>query len=399
MIAKSYALRISTCLYIPILILFVAVFTPHAVGAADRVPIPNPGQDQAPIITVSAVASGGSADIQYVAASSSICASPCKNGVRLRDKNGTADISLIINAENLKGGVKDVSVIVSQNGSKYNVSRSAAPNAQNVVPVSLPILGTNNKGGIGSNPILVHLNKNKPNATVLVEAGNYNGQRSIYAVTYYVPGKVTAKLSASKNKVFTDEETTLRWETRNAESIEIKPSQGLPQELPLNGSARVKPLSAPGTVEYTLTARNWLETATSSTTIKVDKRANAVRGLSLKLDFTCPSAQIYANATFEGRCDSECNPSTLNNTGTFRTPYAKNISCYNNSCGVSTSSPSNLTPGNWKVKVTPMIPTLNLTEQSPECAITIRAGESHTVIFNYLRDTQTGRWTATCRTQ
>jgi len=395
MIANGCTLRISTCIFILIVFLFDAVS-----WAADRVPIPKPEQDQAPIITVSAVASGGSADIQHVAASSSICASPCKNGVKLRDKNGTADIVLTVIAENLKGGVQDLSVVVSQNGPLYKVSKSATPNAQNLVPVSLLILGTNNKGGIGSNPLLIHLNKKQTNATVLVEAGNYNGQRSLYAVTYYVPGQVTAKLSASKNEIYTDQETMLIWETKNAESIEIKPTQGLPQKLKLNGSAQVKPLGGRGTIRYTLTARNWLETATSSTTIKIGKRPNLGGSLFLELNFTCPGAQIYANATFEGRCDSNCDPSnTPNSKGMFSKPDAENVSCDNNSGGVSTWSPANLTPGIWKVKVMPMMPTIHLTEQSPECVVSVKAGENRRVTFDYKRDPQTSRWTATCRTQ
>ena len=132
----------------------------------DRVPIPPAQQDKAPVISVNAVASGGSGQIQYPEAMPSSCASPCKDAVRLTDENGTADVVLIINAKN-PGGVKDLSVVVSQNGPLYTAATSSTPDAQNRVPTTLTIAGTNNAGGIGSNPLLIHLDKIKTSATVV----------------------------------------------------------------------------------------------------------------------------------------------------------------------------------------------------------------------------------------
>jgi hypothetical protein len=401
MSANGCTIRISTCLYILIVFLFVAVFIPEASCAPDRVPIPEPGQDQAPIITVSALASGGGADIQYVPASSSVCASPCKNSVKLRDKNGAADIVLTINAENPKGGVQDLGVIVSQNHPLYKVSRSATPNAQNLVPLSLSILGTNKKGGIGSYPILIHLSKKQTNATVLVEAGNFNRQRSLYAVTYYVP-EVTAKLSASKNEIYTDEETTLKWETKDAESIEIKPPlPGVqpPSPRELNGSRTVK-FHGAGTTKYTLSARNWLETATSSTTIKVNKRPNLGGSLVVGLNFTCTGERIYAKATFEGHCVSNCNKPGPNSGGMFMNTVPETVRCAGGS-GVYSKSFADLESGDWKVTVTPNVPSMNLIGPPTTCApVTIKAGEyNHRVDFYYEKDPQTYGWTGSCRRQ
>lgn len=146
-----------------------------------KVRVPPAAQDAKPIITINALASGGSGQIQYPEASPSSCASPCRSSVTLK-----TELLITINAKN-PGGVQNIGVTVTPPvGSSFGIERTAAPDSNNCVYPSLGILGHNGAGGIGSTPILFHMNKSTSKATVIVRATNFNGQSSLYAITYFV---------------------------------------------------------------------------------------------------------------------------------------------------------------------------------------------------------------------
>jgi hypothetical protein len=381
---------------------FTLVFLLSVFGCKeDRVPIPKPELDKPPVISVRAVASGGSGQIQYPDASPSTCASPCKNPVTLPNENATADLVLVIYANN-PGGVKYLNVVVSQGGPLYTVSRSDAPDANNLVATSLSILGTNNAGGIGSNSLLIHLNKVKTNATVLVTAGNHNGQTSLYAVTYYMKNHVTANLSVSKSTIYSDETTTLTWATTHADTIGITPAlQNPPLPHQVNGSAPLVPLDhvQPGTYTYTLTARDWLETATSSKTVTVNERPQVGGDIAVTFKFTCkdPPHSTTAYVDIVGTCVSNCSsPNTLS-MAVFTHTNTDPIQCSGGTGGVTQYSPSNLQSGTWKVTVNSNLPYENL-QRSDDCQTEVKAGEHRSVLFDYVRNPQTLLWDMTCRT-
>jgi|GEM_PF-2495823 len=378
---------------------FTLIFLLSVIGCnEDRVPVPKPELDKAPVISVKAVASGGSGQIQYPDASPSTCASPCKSSVTLPNENATADLVLVIYANN-PGGVKDLSVVISQGGPVYTVSTSSAPDSSNLVPVMLSIMGTNNAGGIGGNPLLIHLNKVKTNATVVVEAGNYNGQRSLYSVTYYMKDHVTASLNVSKSTIYNDEQTKLTWATTNAESIAITPAlphPPLPQQV--NGSALVGPFQ-PGTYMYTLTARDWLESATSSKTITVNERPYVGGDIAVTFKFTCkdPAHSTTAYVGIVGTCVSNCSsPNTLSKAA-FTHDNTDPIQCSGGTGGVIQHSPSDLQSGTWKVTVNSNLPYENL-QRSDDCQMEVKAGEHRSLLFDYVRNPQTLLWDMTCRT-
>ncbi len=148
---------------------------------SQKVHIPAAAQDAKPIITVNALASGGSGQIQYPEASPAACASPCQNKVSLN-----TELVITIHAKN-PGGVKNIGVTVTPpNGPSYGIERTAAPDANQCVYPSLSVLGHNGAGGIGGTPILFRMNQSTSKATVLVRATNFNGQSALYAVTYFV---------------------------------------------------------------------------------------------------------------------------------------------------------------------------------------------------------------------
>jgi hypothetical protein len=149
----------------------------------DLVSIPPADKDKAPIITVNALASGGSGQIQYPEASHATCPGPCNSYVTLN-----TDLVLVIAANN-PGGVQHLGVVVSQDGQTTSVENESAPDSNNKVPPKLGILGSYGAGKIGSNPLLYHMNKPTTKVGVVVSATNYNNMTSLYAITYYVKGQ------------------------------------------------------------------------------------------------------------------------------------------------------------------------------------------------------------------
>ena len=146
-----------------------------------KVRIPTAAQDSKPIITINALASGGSGQIQHPEASPAGCASPCQSTVTLN-----TELLITLSARN-PGGVKNIGVTVSPPvGQSFGVERTAAPDANGCVYPSLSILGHNGNGGIGGTPLLFHMNQPGSKVTLLVRATNFNGQSALYAVTYYV---------------------------------------------------------------------------------------------------------------------------------------------------------------------------------------------------------------------
>src|SRR5574340_721984 len=123
-------------------------------GCAQLAPIPAPEQDVKPVIHVGAVPSGGVGDVSISDAYPGSCASPCKNAVAA----GT-QLVLSISAKN-PGGVKYLSATVAETGKpSYGVAVESKPNAQNLVPTGMTILGHNGAGGIGNIPIGATMNK------------------------------------------------------------------------------------------------------------------------------------------------------------------------------------------------------------------------------------------------
>jgi hypothetical protein len=373
----------------------------------DRVPIPKSELDKPPVISVGAFASDGSGQIQYPNVSPTICASPCKNSVTLTNVNDTADVTLFISASN-PGGVQYLNVVVSQNGPLYEVSRSDAPDANNLVATSLSIDGTNKTGGIGSIPLLIHLNKVKTSATVLVTAGNYNTppqQPSVYAVTYYMKNHVTANLSVSKSTIYTDETTTLTWATTHAESIAITaalPQTPMPQAPPtqLNGSSDVGPFrqAGPGTYTYTLTARDWLESATSSKTVTVNERPHLGGDIAVTFRFTCPGDAANAYLNIQGDCISTpCSSPSISSSAAFSNEYPGLLIQCSGGAGSIFHSYPNLQSGTWKVTVTSNVSvSYGNIQRTDDCQTDVKAGEHHSVLFDYAWDSSTRTWNYAC---
>jgi hypothetical protein len=372
------------------------------------VPVPQPGADHAPVITVSASPSGGTGTVQLPSASQQTCPSPCKNAVTLTKPNPTesddADIVLTIQAQN-PGGVKDLSVIVSQNGPLYSASTSSTPNAQGLVPDTLQIWGTNNAGGVGSNPLLIHLNKfvhSKTSATVVAEAGNYNGERSLYAVTYYSKDHVQASLSVARDHIYDDEKSKLTWTSKNADHVAIDPPlPGHPLPLELNGSAEVGPF-AKGTHSYTLTAGDWLETAPpQQRTITVAERPQLGGSITTTVVFTCTNSPNGATAyiAVAGQCVSSCTKPDASSLLSFSKSSTATVPCSGNSGSTTIFSPSNLASGTWRVTVTPNVPYMNLTAaEAFSCSgVTLKAGEHPTVTVRYTRNSDMS-WNKQCST-
>jgi len=171
------------------LIFLVAIFLLIQGCDDERVTIPPADQDHLPVISVNTVASGGG-DIQFPEATPSNCSSPCRNYVSMN-----ADLVFTISAKN-PGGVKTLSVKISQDGSVlYNINRSSTPDSQNKVLTALSLLGTDGAGGIGSNPLLVHMRDPKTEVKVEVRAYNFtSSQPSYYTVIFYVREEIENKI-------------------------------------------------------------------------------------------------------------------------------------------------------------------------------------------------------------
>jgi hypothetical protein len=236
--------------------------TPMPVCGSGKVSIPPAAQDSSPLITINAVASGGGY-IQYPEASPSICASPCQCAVGLN-----TELVITINATN-PGGVKNIGVTVKPpDGPAYGIERNAQPDAKNCVYPSLGIVGHNGAGGIGGNPILFRMKQHAARGELLVRATNYNGQSSLYTITYFVQGGVQASISASKQRIRKGESSTLTWNTTNANTVELQPLGPKPR----SGSLPVTPTS---TTTYSLIAHGNYETVKKDVTVVVEEPQQA----------------------------------------------------------------------------------------------------------------------------
>ena len=241
--------------WIPVILLALVTL-----GCDQRVPVPAPEQDAKPVIHVGAVASGGSGQIKFPDANAVSCASPCKNPV----STGT-QLVLSMSAQN-PGGVKVLSAVIAETGKpSYSVQLESQPDKQSRVPTQLTIAGHNGAGGVGSMPIGAKMTNPTGTFTALVSATNYNGMTSLYTATYYVGGHVQANLTASPASIAQGDSTTLTWSTTHATSVMIDPLG----TQPLSSSKTVTPNA---TTTYTLTAKDWLESATKSASVTVGER-------------------------------------------------------------------------------------------------------------------------------
>jgi hypothetical protein len=345
---------------------------------------------------VSASPSGGTGTAQLASATPSNCASPCKNAVTLSKpnpgENDTADMILTVQATN-PGGVKSLSLVVSQGGPVYTVGTSSAPDAQGRVPETLQIWGTNGAGGIGSDPLLIHLSKfvhAKTSATIVVQASNFNGDQSIYAVTYHAAGHVQASLSVADDHLYDDQKTTVTWTTRNADQWAIDPPlPGVPLPLAASGSKEIGPLAA-GDHTYTLTASDWLETAPpQQRTIAVEERPQVGGNISTHVTFSCANTTIPAQAAFgvTGQCVGSCTKPNPSSQPSFYRSKDEAVTCSNGVGGLTIESPSNLVSGTWTVTATPNMPFMNLPPaEAFTCTdVKVKAGESITVNIRFVQ--------------
>jgi hypothetical protein len=211
----------------------------------ERVSVPPPGQDKAPNVTIHALASGGSGQIEEPEIS--YCPSPCKSFVTL----GTY---LLITADAINpGGVQKFRATITQGGSTlYTVETTGSYDANNKVPKSLSIIGSNGAGGIGSNPLLIHISNMSSEVTVTATAVNFNGMPKTITAIYAPLGHVKADISASSTSIDAGQQVILSYHTEFAHyPIEIT-NYGTAS---LSGDVSVYPTK---TTKYTLIASNFI---------------------------------------------------------------------------------------------------------------------------------------------
>lgn len=221
--------------------------------APTRISVPSAAQDKAPVITVHAVASGGSGQIEKPEMTSANCPSPCVSYVT----EGT-DLLTTVDAKNPAGGVKslDVKITESSTGSPLlSVRTSAVPDSNGKVPTSLAIVGHNGAGGIGGEPLrtLMPPKPEWPVVAVAVSASNFNNMTSDYRAVYSVLKPIDINLTADKTVVNQGEPVVLHWTTLNASPPVYINQVGYAEAY---GLATVWP--TPPWTRYTLTAMNFI---------------------------------------------------------------------------------------------------------------------------------------------
>lgn len=250
-----------------------------AVGCdTTRVAIPPASQDKAPVITLHALTSGGQGHIEVPEAKSPYWRFPYVNHVTV----GT-DLLITVDASN-PGGVRELSLSITQGaGVLYSVVRKATPDAQNKVPSSLSIAGSNGMGGIGGNPLRALIAGMNDAVHLQATAVNFNGQTTQTQMHYVPLGHVTASLTSDVGVIRPGGSALLTYRAQFAHA---------PLEITNFGTAGsgsgdlsgIFSVSPSQTTTYTLKARNFVymvctlpnkldclgaEEATSRVTVKV----------------------------------------------------------------------------------------------------------------------------------
>ena len=172
------------------------------VGCSDAkfVPIPLAQSDQAPVITISIVVVGGSAVVDKLEVSSS----DGPTATVAVEKSGTLceipTLVILAGAKNLAGGVKEFKLHIARGPNLttvYDVTATATQNDAGLVPVSLSILGHDNSGGTGGEPLLVAFDggtlgcPTSDTYVVTATARNFNNQSTALTET------ISAQLSSA----------------------------------------------------------------------------------------------------------------------------------------------------------------------------------------------------------
>jgi hypothetical protein len=141
------------------------------------VSIPDASHDQKPVITVHSVTSGpGKVSPHEVSVTTG-------KPVGVTEKT---NVMIIVDATNM-GGVKHLSIVGHLGGTKlWEAKIEASPNAQNLVPRTLTIIGHNGLGGIGSQPLIIGFGNLYETGYVIANAVNFNGQSQDLQVNYEV---------------------------------------------------------------------------------------------------------------------------------------------------------------------------------------------------------------------